>query len=192
MKKIIFITLLLSVNILFAQDLTWLLQFQRGSIWEPVPDSQRITVETGEDFNIIIFPASNSFCYVLNRISNRSIDVLNSQAVKGGDTIEIPLPTNNLSDSSTLYVIMSLTRQTRLENLIDQYKKNPDSVDLGGRRIIKKKKETSKLGEPMSKILPMGGPISSIGKSVIKEATSYSDKNIYVRVITIRAAPAPR
>jgi hypothetical protein len=175
-----------------AQDLVWEIQLQTGEKVEAVPDSQAITVETGRNFFISITPETDSFCYVLSQNSRRKFFVLYDQGVRGGDGIIIePLQADNSPGRKTLYVVVSVERQTRLEGLINTYKSNPNSNrhanNLQG-EIAGLQDRISGLGEPASVIIPTGGST----RGTLDYATRFSGRNMYVKAITIHAAPAPR
>jgi len=195
MKKILLICLFATVWAFQApaqQNLVWDIQLLKGNEHENVPYSQTITVESGQGLYIAMIPASDCYCYVLSQNPERKMVVLYDQHVKSKKEIYLtPLSEDSPPDTKTLYVIMSLARQTKLEELIKSYKSNPDSIrhvnNLHG-EIAKLQDTASGLGEPSSALIPSGG--TTRGSSSQEYATRFSMKNLYVRTITIRAVQA--
>jgi hypothetical protein len=177
-----------------AQDLAWEIQLQTEGRGAAMPDSQTITVETGRDFCISITPDSDSFCYVLSQNSGRKFFVLYDQGVRGGNEIILePLLADNSPGRKTLYVIISVERQTRLENSINTYKSNPNSNRHAGNlqgEIAGLQDRVSSLGEPASVIISTGGSTRGSTPVAADYATRFSGRNMYVKAITIHAAPA--
>ena len=198
MRKFLLMYLFFSVSMLYSQELTWQVQFLKGGMREPLPESQSITVENGQDFRLSITPASDCFCYVLYQGSDRKFSVLNSQAAKGDDEINFPLPAEKLTGKATLFVIMSLTKQTSLESYIAQYKKNSNSRRPANKlheEIAKLQEEVSDIGRTIIDIIPSGGTTRS--HTEMKEedplyTTMFSGNKIYVRAITIIPKQAAR
>jgi hypothetical protein len=192
MKKLLLICLLAVIVAFQAsaqQNLVWDIQFLKGNKQEIVPYSQSITAENGQGLFVIITPASDCYCYVLSQNSERKMTVLHDQSVKGGKEIFLNLlPENSSPDTKTLYVIMSLAKQSKLEEFIKNYKGNPDSIrninNLHG-EIAKLQDTASGLGEPSSALIASGGTTRGSSQEYV---TRFSMKNMYVRTITIRAA----
>jgi len=188
MKKIIFGVFFIAAAVsIQAQALSWNIKFFKGKERETVSISRIIRMAKGETFQIAIKPDNDCFCYVVSYDSDRNIFVLKDLFLSGGseittDSIEITDP----SGTETVYVIMSMKRQTRLENLIKNKKNNPNSQQDANnlyREIIRLQKEASGLGEPANAFIASGG--TSRGASE-EYATRFTDKDIYVRPITIR------
>ena len=196
MKKICILYLYASIGLFQAaaqQNLIWDIQLLKGSNHEVVPYSQTITTESGQGLYVVINPASDCFCYVISQNSERKMVILYDQAVKGGNEISLnPLQADNSPGTVTLYIIMSLARQTKLEDFIKNYKSSPSSQryanNLHG-EIARLQDTVSGLGEPASVIIASGG--TTRGQNSTQEyVTRFSERNIYVRAITIRTAPA--
>jgi hypothetical protein len=173
------------------QSLIWDIQFQMGNNRLVVPYSQTITAESGQELFVVVAPASDCFCYVISQNSERKMVVLHDQIVKGGSEISLkPLQEDNSPDTKTLYLIMSLERQTKLEGFIKNYKGSPASMrhanNLHG-EIARLQEAASGLGEPSSVIIASGGTTRGSEQEYV---TRFSEKNMYVRTITIRTAPA--
>lgn len=191
MKKIFLICLFAGIGFfqVYAQkSLTWDIQCQKGQNWEGIPKSQIITVESGQTFSIFISPASDCFCYVICQNSDRKIFLLYNQPVKSEMEIKVdPLRADNSPGAKTLYVIMSLEQQKKLEEAIKNYKSDLNSQryanNLQG-EIAKLQEKASSLGEPSSALITSGG--TTRGSEPKEYATRFSKKNIYVRTITIR------
>lgn len=199
MKKLFLICLLtgcaLGLSAQQVKSLMWEMQVYNGEKWEAIPDSQKITVEAGQEFQVAINQSSDSFCYVLIQDSGRKTAVLHNKSVKRGNGTVLDPLTGNSSGSGvkTLYVIMSLSKQSKLEDFLNKYKDNPDSQrhsnNLQG-EVARLQEIASGLGEPSSVIIPTGG--TTRGGSTGGFATRFSEKNMYVRVITINVVPADR
>jgi len=200
MKKILLICLFISIGVFQAyaqnaQSLTWDLQLQKGKEWEAIPKNQIITAESGQNFTFFITPESNCFCYVISQNSDRKVFILYDQPVKGDMEVKVePLKTDNSPGAKTLYVIMSLEKQSKLEEAIKNYKNDPNSQknanNLQG-EIAKLQDTASSLGEPSSALITSGGTTRKIAGVTLEEyITRFSEKKIYVRTITIRPAKA--
>lgn len=199
MKKILIVCLLFGIMAFQAlwilcqegQTLAWDIQFLKGKAQGSISDFQTITVESGDELHIAISPVLDSFCYVLIQNSERKITVLHDKSIKSGnDTIIDLIRVDDSPGTKTLYVIMSMARQTKLEDLINRYKSNPRSQryanNLHG-EIAGLQETVSGLGEPVSVIIPTGGTTRG---TVQEYATRFSGKNLYVRAITIHVTPA--
>ena len=188
MKRIIATVIFIFACVcLQAQTLSWDIKFQRGGKWESVPINRRIDMETGEVFLITIKPASPCHCYVVAYDSERNIDVLHNEALTGGQEVFIgPAEVEGSSGTDTLYVIMSLERQAKLETLIVSFNNNPGSMQFADdlrTEVMNLQTTAAGLGEPPHVFVPSGG--SSRGST--EEFTNrYTEKDMYVRPIMIR------
>ena len=184
MKKLFTLCLFIIIGIcLQAQTFSWDITFLRGRTQESISISQIITMQTGEEFSIRITPASDCFAYVVAYDSDRQIIVLHAGAVQGGDNIYQRLRLTYPPGTETLYVIMSLTRQTELERLIRIQRNHPTSQRHTSnlfREVSRLQNAASRLGEPSIEIIPIGGTDRGISLG-----TRFSDRNLYVRPITI-------
>jgi len=200
MKKLLLLCPFIGVLIFQAfaqnvQNLTWDLQLKKGKEWEAIPKNQIISVENGQNFTFFITPESNCFCYVISQNSERKIFVLYDQPVKGDMELKIePLKADNSPGAKTLYVIMSVERQTKLEDAIKNYKSDPNSQknanNLQG-EIAKLQDTASSLGEPSSALITSGGTTrGGAGATPEEYITRFSEKKIYVRTITVRTKAA--
>jgi len=199
MKKILLISLFVGIGVFQpytqnAQSLTWDLQLQKGKEWEAIPKNQIIVAESGQNFTFFITPESSCFCYVISQNSERKIFILHDQPVKGDMEVKVePLKADNSPGAKTLYVIVSLEKQTKLEEAIKNYKSDPNSQknanNLQG-EIAKLQDTASSLGEPSSALITSGGTTrgTSAGSAPQEYSTRFSEKKIYVRTITIRSA----
>jgi len=188
MKKLVFGVLLIATALcLQAQTLTWEVKFLRGKTQESVPVTRPVRMESGDSFIITVRPDEDCYCYVVSHDSERKLYILKNEFVKGG--IEIYLDTIEITDppgTETVYVIMSLERQTMLESLIRAYNNNPDTQQDANnlyREVINLQNKTANLGEPASSFITSGGTSRGGGE---KYATRFSDKDLYVRPIVIR------
>ena len=142
-------------------------------------------MQTGQSFQITITPDREVFCYVICYDSERSIFIMYDGKIQEG--IELytkPIMVDEPSGTETVYVIMSLSKLEKLENLITAFRANPNSRQHTNnlyREIVSMQQETSELGEPASAFISGGG--TTRGESGF---TRFSGKNMYVRVITIR------
>jgi hypothetical protein len=173
-----------------AKNLTWDIQVQRGNVWELV--SPRVTVEAGQTLRFAISPLSDCSCYVLSQNDERKFTVLHDQPIKGQNEIIIdPLQAGNSPGIQTLYVIMDLARQTKLEGFIRAYTKTPNEKNFNNlsKEIAKLNNSVSKLREPRLDVIQSGG--SARGQALSSEnITRFSERDMYVRTIRILVEPA--
>ena len=186
-KTIALILFAAAAACLQAQTLSWDIRFFRGNDRESIPISQIIRMETGEPFQIHIIPASDCYSYIISYDSERKIHVLYDKPLKKDSTLPFgPIRLQEPAGTETLYVIMSLEKQEKIETLLLQHKNNPDSNrhtnDLR-REIVKLQNELSKLGEPASAFIPSGGTTRS---NTPEYTNRFTGKSAYVRTITIR------
>jgi len=198
MRKIFLVCLFIGIGVFQAyaqetQNLIWDIQLLKGKEREPLPKTQTITVENEQNVYIIISPASDCFCYALIQNSDRKLFVLYDQPVKGEMKIRVnPLQADNSPGTKTLYVIMSAEKQTKLEDVIKNYKSDINSQRYANNvqgEIAKLQDTASGLGEPSSALITTGGTTRGESEESI---TRFSGKNIYVRTITIRTSAASR
>jgi len=187
MKKAIVLFLFLTAGVCIqAQTLSWDIKFLKGNSKESVPVNQIIRMENGEDFLLVIIPASDCFGYVVYYDSNRDISVLHNAPVKGKNEVFLgPFEVEEPPGTETLYVIISKERQTKLESLIQTFNSNQNRQNANNlyREVVSLQNTASGLGEPASNFIASGG--TSRGSSE-EYATRFSGKDIYVRAITIR------
>jgi hypothetical protein len=111
--------------------------------------------------------------------------------VTAGKEITItPVLPDKPAESVTLYVIMSVAQQTKLEDYLTGFKSRPDSQVYANnldREIAGLQDKVSGLGEPASVIIPTGGTTRGMDY-----ATRFSEHDIYVRTITITVARKAR
>ena len=189
MKKAIALGLFIICGIgLYAQNLSWDIKFFQGRARESVAISQIIRMQTGDVFSIAITPASDCFSYVIAYDSERLIHVLHDQPLRRDLELTLgPMMLLPPSGTETIYVIISLQREARLETLIQDHRRNPDSrqhADALRREIVRLQSTASRLGEPASAFIPSGG--TTRGVSTPEHATRFSGRDSYVRTITIR------
>ena len=187
MKKLITVCMFVfTVVWLQAQTLTWDIKFFKVETWETLPINQIIRMETGENFTISITPASDCYAYIFCYDSERDIAVILNELLKGGNETYLDrFEVGGAAGTDTFYVIMSLARQTRLESLIQTFSSNPSQQNGNSlyREVVSLQNSSSGLGEPASTFIASGG--TSRGSSV-EYATRFSEKNMYVRAISIR------
>jgi hypothetical protein len=191
MKRILLVCLFIGIGVFQvyaqkAQNLTWDIQLQKGREGATIPRSQIITAENGQNISFFISPESDCFCYIISQNSERKIFILHDQPVKSEMEIKVePLKADNSPGAKTLYVIMSLERQTKLEDAIKSYKSDPGSQRFANNlqgEIAKLQDTASGLGEPASALITSGGTTRGPEEFL----TRFSEKNLYVRTLTIR------
>jgi hypothetical protein len=176
------------------KSLDWQIQFLSGKTQESKPINEAIYMENGSEFRFVIETDADSYCYVVCYTSDRELIVLHDQALRAGTAKTFgPLGVTEPSGTEAIYVIVSLSRQTNLENLIETYKKNQGSRQYANNlyhEVVNLQNTVSGLGEPASTIISSGGTTRSVGNSTSNNdqnfATKFSGKEIYVRPITIR------
>jgi hypothetical protein len=187
MKKIIFSVIFTAVAVCVqAQNLTWEIKVYRERTREYIPITQIIRGVNDETFRVDITAGSDCFCYVVCYDSERQVSVLYNAPMKGGIENHIVNLEIDGAGTDTLYVIMSLKRQARLESLIQTYNANPNSQQNANnlyREVVRLQNEASGLGEPANNFIASGG--TSRGASE-EFATRFTNKDMYVRAITIR------
>jgi len=193
MKKIFLICLFIGIVVFQVhaqntQDLTWDIQLLKGRELGSLSDFRSITVENGQNLYIIISPASDCFCYIISQNSEKKYFILHDQPVKGEMKVRINLlQADNSPGIKTLYVIMSLEKQTELENVIKNYKSGLNSQRYAGNmhgEIAKLQDTESDLREPAREIIVS----VSTTRGDEEYAKRFSGKNIYVKTITIHTA----
>jgi len=195
MKKM-FIACILAFFVIFvpvplvSQSLDWQIQFLKGAAAESVPVNETIRMENVGEFQLNIKADSDGYCYVICYGSNREIFVLYNQAVKSGTEIKSgPVYiTTSSGRNETIFVIMSLSKQTDLEGLMANHATNPSPQHTQNlyRGISSLQRTVSGLGEPRSAILTSAGTDRSPGNNDRILGTKFSGKDIYVQPITIR------
>ena len=167
-----------------AQTLSWNIRFLKGNARESVSILRPVTMETGESFQIYIAPESDCYSYVICYDSEREIVVLKNSAVKAGSTVALePVDISGPPGTETVYVIMSLERQTRLESLIQAFDANPTAQNANNlyREVVNLQNTASGLGEPASSFIVGGGTTRGA-----EGVNHFSGKGLYVRPISIR------
>jgi len=192
MKKItVFLIVFFSAFLsLYAQSLSWEIKFYKGKNSETVPISRQITMKTGEILLITIKPETDCFCYIVFYDSERQISVLRNAPVQKDVEVKIgPFELEEPSGVETFYVIMSLTKQSNLESLIQAFNANSNSRQNANNlynEVANLQKTASNLGEPASSFVASGGTSRGAPDETVQQATRFSGKNIYVRAITVR------
>ena len=187
MRKFIAVWVFLAAGLcLEAQTLSWDIRFIKGEEMESIPISQIIRLGTGTAFRIEIVPASPCYCYVVSYDMQRRISVVFNDQLENGEEIKLgPFKIVDPPGFETLYVVMSLARQTKLETLIQNLNNDPGSwqnADNLRREVTSLQNDASRLGEPASAFIASGG--TSRGNDGY--VTRFSEKNMYVRSIVIR------
>jgi len=189
-KKIISLFFFVAIAVcLQAQNLTWDLKFLKGRERESVRDISRIIqMETGQPFLFSITPGSNCYCYVILYDSERKITVYHNKFLSEERTFG-PWPLGDPPGTETFYVIMSVEKQTRLENLIETYETNnnkPSSQQYADNlltEVVNLQKKVSELGKAGSPFISGGGGFRGDFEEYV---TPFSNTNLYVQPISIR------
>jgi hypothetical protein len=143
-------------------------------------------MENGEDFLITVIPAADCFGYIVYYDSNREILVLHDGPMNGRNEVHFgPFEVEEPPGTETLYVIMSLERQTKLEGLIQTFNSNQSRQNANNlyREVVSLQNTASGLGEPASVFIASGGTARG---EYEEYATRFSEKKMYVRAISIR------
>jgi len=172
---------------LYAQSLSWDIMFIKKKTEESIAINRIIQMEAGEEFLISIKPNSDCFCYVVCYDTLKQISVFYDKPINGGNEIYIgPFKTDDPPGNEIFYVIMSLERLTNLESLIRALNDNPTSQQHSNnlyREVVNLQNRASTLGEPASTFIPGGGTSRGSNNDYV---TRFTNKNLYVRPITIR------
>jgi len=167
-----------------AQNLIWDLKFLKGRERESVQVSRTIQMETGQPIQFTITPGSSCYCYVILYDSDHKIEVYHNKLLNEEATFG-PWPLNG-SGTEIFYVIMSLERQSNLEDLIAAYNNNRSSDQYANNlltEVVNLQNKASALGDAGSSFIPGGGSFRGASEEYV---THFSDKGLYVRPITIR------
>ena len=170
-----------------AQDFTWDLKFLKGRSNESVPVSQIIRMGTGETFQFTVNSDVNVYCYIICYDSQRQIMVMFDQQLTAlQEAFFGPFRLTKPSGTETIYVIMSQGKQSNLETLIRNFRNNPQTrrhTNNLHREVVNLQNSVSRLGEPASSFIPSDGTTRGNTQPFV---TRFSEKNMYVRAITIR------
>lgn len=180
MKKLVFGVIFIAAAVcLQAQNLSWEIKLYREKTNEYIPIPQIIRGENGEAFQVYITPYADCFCYMVCYDSERrQVSVWYNEPMKEGKEDYVTMGIDE--GTVILYVIMSLKRQTQLENLIKSHNSNPNSRQVH-QEVVRLQAEVSRSGEPASSFIASGG--TSRGSSE-EYATRFTGKEIYVRAIS--------
>jgi hypothetical protein len=184
MKKLVVVYLFLfTVVCLQAQTLSWSIGFFRVKTPETLQINRPIRLETGEEALITITPITDCFAYILLYDIEENFVVGHNGSLKGGEEKSLGIKIDGPPGTERLYVIMSLSRQTRLESLIQAYNNNGNNQNIINLRneIASLQEQVSLLGEPAIKFEATGATM----RGQTDESTFFSDKDTYVRTITI-------
>jgi hypothetical protein len=186
MKKLtICVVFIFTAVCLQAQGFSWDIKFLQGKNQESVSIARTIRMETGENFLITIKPDSTCYCYVVCYDSERQIFVFKNELITGGSEIYLGTEITDPPGTETLYVIMSLEKQTKLESTIQTFNNSASQQNANNlyKEVVNLQNAASALGEPAPVFIPSGG--TTRGSS--EEYTNrFSGKNLYVRPISIR------
>jgi len=187
MKKASLTIVLILISVcLYAQNLSWDINFLTGSEQTSTPISQIIRMETGDVFQFSIKSDTDAFCYIICYDSKRDILVLhNGRLTGGGENLFGPFNVEDPSGAETIYIIMSLENLPDLEGLIQNFNraKTRQSTNSLYRAVVNLQNRVSRLGEPKSAFIPIGGTSRSSSQQYV---TRFSGSGLYVRAITIR------
>ena len=187
MKKIAAALILVFTGFyLQAQTLTWDIEFRKIKTQETLEINRTIRMETGDEIRVTVTPANDCFAYILLYLdAEQKYAVGHNGTMKGGEGKALGIRLEDPPGTERLYVIMSLTRQARLESFIQVYNNTPNIQNrnnlLG--EITSLQDTVSRLGERPGVIVPSGGTMRGGGEEI---ATRFSEKDLYVRAIAIR------
>ena len=184
MRKLVVVCLFLFTGVcLQAQTLSWSIRFFRVKTPETLQINRPIRLETGEEALITFTPAADCFAYILLYDVGENFAVGHNGLIKGGEKKSLGIKIDDPPGTERLYIIMSLTRQNRLENLIQAYNNNRNNQNRINIRneIASLQEQLSLLGEPAVKFDATGATM----RGQTDESTYFSDKDTYVRTITI-------
>jgi hypothetical protein len=190
MKKAVAVCLFVVTGVcLQAQTLSWDLRFTKMVVsgeTETLPVDETISMKKGDTYLITLTPANDCYCYVVKYDRAGKISVLYDQPVKGSKVTNMEAVTiEDPRGTDTLYVIMSLKRQTKLEGLIKSFNNDSSRQNTTNLReeLASLQKTTSEGGEPPVFFVQSAGTKREIQPPYV---TQFSGKDIYVRTIAIR------
>ena len=189
MKRIAAVFLLIFAGVcLEAQTLTWDIKFVKVATWETILIDEIINMKNGELFTLSFTPASDCFAYILVYDSERNISVEYNGPMKGGKEEYLEhYQIEGASGTDTFYVVMSLTPQKTLEDLIrafiiDQSRRNGNAIYS---EVVSLQKQASDSGKPPSAIIATAATNRG-NPGTMEYATRFYSKNEYVTTIFIR------
>ena len=186
MKKVTVTIIWVFIGVcLQAQTLTWDIEFRRVKRNETVEINRPIRIETGEEVKITITPVTDCFTYVLFYYNaDQRYEIRQIGEMKGGEGKALYFSPVNPPGTISLYVIMGLTSQAKLESLIQAYNSDQtyDNREALRNEIANLQAISSVGGEAPGILLPTGVTTKE-GEEVV---TRFSNRDMYVRAITIR------
>jgi phage-related protein len=169
-----------------AQTLSWDLIFEKGKLenLESVSfsDGYDQRMKTGEYYKVTVTPDPPCYCYIFFRDAEEGITVLKEEYIKSKTSLRA-YPLTEPAGRETLYIIMSLERQTGIENMIRALTSDPISEKNLYNEILSLQNKISPLGEPVSTFITSAGTERGGNSTNINR---YSNKSVYVRAISIR------
>jgi hypothetical protein len=188
MKKFAILFFLIAATYcLQAQTLNWDLIFEKGKPgnFESVSfkDGYNLRMETGEYYKVTVTPDPPCYCYIFFRDAEEGITVLKEGFIKSVTSLSA-FQLTEPAGRETLYIIMSLERQTSIENMIRALTNNPNSERNLYNEIISLQSKVSTLGEPVSAFITSAG--TERGSDSPASVNRYSNNSVYVRAISIR------
>lgn len=171
---------------LFADDagVTWKMAFLKTikGKTESVPFSRPLSLADGDQFQILLAPATPAFVDVLYEDTTGAVTVLFQGAVKAGQTVTLPAVGQSFQVSppkgtEKIHVVVSAKAQTALEAQLKGLPQNSTAALDGLSRL---KTALLSIAEAPEKPVPMGGVTRGINDVKV---TEFHGSAAYVKTI---------
>jgi hypothetical protein len=149
--------------------------------------AQPVSMRNGEIFNLTISGKAPCYVYVIAQDSERNVAVLRSGKVRADEAVTIgPMQLTPPGGDETLYVVVSLSEQTKLQEAVDAYKKSENSRNSRNllNSVMEIRRSISRLKENPEKPVYMGGAFR--GTDTQPQGTEYSGLVLYVKTVIIK------
>jgi len=169
-----------------SRAISWSMALQNVKSGEMVSFSTPVQATTGEQFRLVISPASVCYCYVVIE-SDDDVAVLYSGRMNNRDswyspTLQLAPP----EGSESLFVVVSREEQRNLAQRITAFKNNSGSIQRRAlmNEIFRLRSEISQFRESPEVPVLMGG--ASRGDSGKNTGVEFSGLETYVKIISIQ------
>jgi hypothetical protein len=168
------------------RNLSWSMALINSSR-QGVSFTQPVSMRNGEIFSLNISGKAPCYVYVIAQDSKRKMSVLRAGRARAEEAITIgPMQLTPPGGDETLYVVVSLSEQTRLQEVVNAYKKSENSRNSRNllNSIMEIRRSISRLRENPEKPVYMGGAFR--GPDGQTQATEYSGLDVYVKTVIIK------
>ncbi|MEI6875415.1 MAG: DUF4384 domain-containing protein [Spirochaetota bacterium] len=178
--------ILLSAFPLLAQSpaLSWkaaFLRYDRGQM-ESLPFSRPLSLKDGNQFQLLVQPASDAYVDLLYEDTAGTVQVLYQGQVKGGQALFLPDEAHNFTISppagtEKIHIIVSTKKQTTLEA---RFKALPKESAAALDELARLKTALLSIAQAPEKPVPMGGVNRALSDVKVAE---FGGAETYVKTI---------